>query len=162
MNTHFRPTRADGRSLRDVAVDAFKDEPPESLVSYKTLGKALGLNADIDLQKIQAAARAANRVLLRLHSRGVRNVPRSGYRILPAREHIVAAQGHRSKADKAMGWVVAFFDGARLEEMTPAERKTHEGLSIIAHGLEAMHSYNKVRFDRLEALFKGPLVDPNK
>lgn len=156
---HFRPTRADGRSYRDVAIDALKDEPPGNVISYNALGKALGLMKKTDLPKIQMAVRAANKILLKLHFRGVKNVPNAGYRILQAREHINVAAGHQSKADKAMGRAIAFFDGANIEEMTQVERKTHEGLSIIAHGLAAMHTYNKGRFDRLEALFKGPVAD---
>lgn len=155
----FQPTRPDGRSFRDVAVDALNDEQRGSLISYEIIAGALGLNPKTDLQKIQASVRAANGILLKLHSRGVKNVPGVGYRILPAREHATVAHAHQSKADKAMGRAVAYFDGANLEEMTAAERKTHEGLSIIAHGLAAMHTYNKGRFDRLEALFKGPIVD---
>lgn len=155
----FQPTRADGRSLRDVAIDVLKDEPPGSVISYKILGSALGLNPKADRQRIQAAVREANRVLLKLHSRAVASVPCTGYRVLHAREHAVVGHGQQSKAEKAIGRSVAYFDGAKLEEMTPAERKIHEGLSMNAHALAAMHAYNKTRFDRLEALFKGPVVD---
>jgi hypothetical protein len=159
MNIQFQATREDGRSFRDVAVEILKDKPTESVVSYAEIGVGLGLNPRTKIPAIQGAVRAANRILLKIHSRGVKNVPRVGYRIVPAREHMVVAHAHQSKADKALGRAVTWFDGANLEEMTQTERKTHEGLSIIAHGLAAMHSYNKGRFDRLEALFKGPIVD---
>jgi hypothetical protein len=159
---YFKPIREDGRSFRDVAVDSLRDEPPGSIVPYSAIANALGLNSKDDLRKIQMAVRAANTVLLRLYCRGVKNVPNIGYRILPAREHAIVANSHQTKADKAMGWAVAFFDGANLEEMSEQERKTHEGLSLIAHGLASMHTYNKKRFDRLEALFKGPIVVDKK
>jgi hypothetical protein len=155
----FQPTRTDGRSFRDVALDVLKDEPPGSVVSYKIFGAALGLNPKTDLQKIQATVRQANRILLKLHSRGLATVPRVGYRVLHAREHAIIANGHERRADSAMGRSVAFYNGAKLEEMTPSERRIHEGLSMNAQTLMAMHSYNKTRFDRLEALFKGPVVD---
>lgn len=159
MNMNFKPTRADGRSYRDVALDVFKNGEPESLVPYQTVADALGLDPMNDLHKIQMAVRSANSVLLKLHSRGVKNIPNFGYRILPAREHMLVANSHQTKADKAMGRSIMFFEGANLGEMTEQERKTHEGLSMIAHQLSAMHTYNKTRFDRLESLFKGPIID---
>lgn len=159
MNVHFQPTRPDGRSFRDVAVDALKNEPKGTLISYESIGVALGLNPKRDLQKIQAAVRAANKLLLEFHSRGLKNVPCSGYRILPANEHAIVARGHQDKAIRQVRMSVAIFDGADLDEMTPSHRKIHEGLSMIAQNQLAMHTYNKTRFDRLEALFKGPIVD---
>lgn len=161
MNMRFQTTRADGRSFRDVAVDFLKDYPPGTVVTYQTLGSALGLRPKADLQKIQQAVRQALHVLLKLHSRGLKSVPRTGYRILAAREHALVGHGQQRKAGKALGRAVAFFKGARLEEMTPAERQIHEGLSMNAQALAAMHNYNRTRFDRLEALFKGPIVDQN-
>lgn len=155
----FQASRLDGRSFRDVAVDAMKGAEPETIISYEALGKALGLSPKNDLHKIQAAARAANIILLKYHSRGIKNVSNVGYRMIPARENMIVAGNHQTRADRAHGRAVAFFDGANLEQMTATERKTHEGLSIIAHQLAAGHAYIKGRFDRLEALFKGPVID---
>ena len=67
----FKPTRSDGRSFRTVAVDVLKDKPPETIISYAAIGKALDLDPLSDLQKIQMIVRTANPILLRVHNRAV-------------------------------------------------------------------------------------------
>jgi hypothetical protein len=159
MSKDFKPIRADGRSYRIVAVEHLKDKSPGTIVPYQELGAALELDPETELTKIQVSVRAANMTLLKRHSRGVENVTNVGYRILYAREHMVVAHSRETKAETQMRMSVAFFDGANLEEMTDHERREHNEHAMLSHQLFAMHSYNKSRFDRLEALFRGPVVD---
>ena len=155
MNIHFKPTREDGRSYRDVAVEALKDQAPETVVSYKTLGAALDLSPKTDLQKIQMAVRSANTVLLKRHSRGVRNVPNVGYRVLPARENMVVAGGHQTRADKQMERALTFYEGTNLAEMTEIERRLHQGQHMLAQAVMASHRQVNRRMDKIESLLAG-------
>ena len=141
----FKPTREDGRSFRDVAVDALKDRPPETIVSYEDLGNALGLDPKTELGKIRAAVRAAIKPLLDLHRRGITNVPGKGYRVLPARENMIVASNHRSKADRAMGRAVVFLQGANRDEMTETERRLHDGQLMIMQAIHALTAPNAHR-----------------
>jgi len=153
----FKPKREDGRSVRDVALSVLKDRSPETIVTYEELGKALELNPRnrADLGKIQMAVRDANSVLLKTYSRGVKNVPMTGYRILPAREHVVVANEHQNKATKALKRSLNFFEGANLSEMTDVERKLHQGQHMLAQALMASHEHLDRRINRIEALLKG-------
>lgn len=155
MNMLFRPTRPDGRSYRDVAIDALKDRPPESLVTYEELAAALDLDPSADVSKIRSIVRAAIKPLLDLHRRGLSNVPGKGYRILPARENMVVASGHRSKADRAMGRAVAFLQGANRDEMTETERRLHDGQLMIMQAIHASHQHLDKRMNKIEALLQG-------
>ena len=98
----FEPRREDGRSYREVALDTLKGLKPGDLISYETLGRELELDPSNDLGRIQRAVRQANRNLLKLHHRGIQVVENTGYRMLPAREHMLVANRHQAKADRAM------------------------------------------------------------
>ncbi len=149
---YFKPKRADGRSYRDVAVDAFKDKEPGEIVSYKTLEKILDLN---ERGSIQMAVHAANKLLLKLHKRGVKNVVNKGYRVLEAREHMIVANGHQTKADRAMSSALQFYAGADLSAMTEAERKLHHGQQMLAQAVFASHQHLDKRIRRIEDLLSG-------
>jgi len=155
VNMYFQPTREDGRSYKEVAVDFLKTKLPEDTISYKELGVELWLNAKSDLTKIQAAARAANVVLLKKHSRAIRSVKGFGYRIIPAREHMAVARTQETRADKAMGRALAFYEGANLSEMTEIERRLHQGQHMLAQAVMASHKQINRRMDRIEDLLKG-------
>jgi len=155
MTMHFKPIREDGRSYRDVAVETLKDMEPEAVATYKELGAALDLSPKNDLQKIQMAVRAANIILLKRHSRGVRNVPTVGYRVLPARENMVVAGSHQTRADKAMVRALTFYEGTNLGEMTEIERRLHQGQHMLAQAVMASHRQVNRRMDKIEGLLAG-------
>jgi hypothetical protein len=149
----FKPTRPDGRSYRDVAIDIFKDLEPETIVKYDAIREALDL--DVGSPHIGAIVRSAIKPLLRLHQRGLVCVKRVGYRVLPARENMLVAHGHRSKADRAMGRAMAFINGANRGEMTEAERKLHDGQAIIMAALISSHRHLDSRINKIEELLRG-------
>jgi hypothetical protein len=163
----FEPKRADGRSYRNCAVDALKDLPPGTVVPYETFATALEVDPDKNLRKIQAAVRAANKILLKLHQRGVTAVPGVGYRVLQAREHVVAASGFQSKANRALGRAVAFYEGTDLSQLTAIERRLHEGQRMLVTALVASHRHLDRRIQKIEDLLRskgrgsGPIIiDP--
>jgi hypothetical protein len=149
----FKPTRPDGRSYRDVAVDYIKDKPPDTIIGYDEFASVFGV--DLDHRRIGAIVRGALKPLLRLHSRGLQAVPTVGYRVLQAREHMHVSNTHRSKADRAIGRAIGFLDGANRSEMNDVERKMHDGQLIIMTALRASHQHLDSRLDKLEALMKG-------
>lgn len=155
MSARFRPTREDGRSFRDVAVDVIKDAAPETVIAYRTLADALGLHPARDKEKLQKAVRAANKILLKLYRRGVRNVPLTGYRVLPAREHMIVADAHQTKADRAMARALNFYEGANLAEMTEIERKLHQQGQMLAQAIISSHRHLDRRLKRVEELLRG-------
>lgn len=151
----FQPTRPDGRSYRNLVVEAFNGLSPGMVLSYAQLAGPLDLDPERDKAKIQAAVRAANKVLLELHQRGIANVRAVGYRVLPAREHVIVANGHQSKADKALVRALGFYEGANLSEMTPVERKLHEGQHMLAQAIVQSHKHLSRRIDMIESILAG-------
>lgn len=151
----FKPTRADGRSYRDVAVEALKDRVPEEIVSYEELGKMLDIDPENELTRIRSIVRSAIKPLLQLHRRGLSNVPGKGYRVLPAREHMLVSSNHRSKADRAIGRALAYLEGANREEMTEMERKLHDGQCMIVQAIHASHQHLDKRMSKIEELLRG-------
>jgi hypothetical protein len=159
----FETKRKDGRSYRVVALEFLRKFNPEDTIGYDDLGKELQLHPKKDLNQIQQAVRAANKSLLKVHKRGVKVVTGRGYRMLPAREHMIVANGHQTKADKAMVRCIEFFNGANLSEMTEVERKLHQGQAMLAQAIFASHQHLDRRMKRLEDIIGpshgGPIVD---
>jgi hypothetical protein len=151
----FKPRRKDGRSFRDVAVDLLKNKDPGTVVSYGILAAELEVDPRADRSKIQATVRIANKTLLKLYQRAVTNVPTVGYRVLQAREHMLVASGHESKADRAMGVALRFYEGTNLAEMTETERKLHQGQHMLAVAIIASHRHLDKQHRRLEELVTG-------
>src|SRR5215472_9589725 len=149
---YFKPKRPDGKSMREVMVEGLKDCDYGTIVNYKALGDILTIS---DKQKIQATVRVANRDLLKFYQRGLRNIPGVGYRIIEPREHMVAGERHRSKADRQMVTALQFYRGAPLDKMTEAERHLHHGQQMLAEAIYASHTHLDKRLRRVEDLLKG-------
>jgi hypothetical protein len=162
MTLPFAPTREDGRSYRAVAIDALKDLDHGTLVSYRELGEILDLDPTEDLVKIQSTVRAANKDLLRSHKRGMKNVPKVGYRIIEANEHMIVAGSHQSKADRAMITALRFYNGADLSRMTEIERRLHHGQHMLAEAIYASHVQLNRRIQRIEDLLAGGTTVSNE
>lgn len=146
----FKTVREDGRSYRDVAVDVLKDKQPDEIVTYKMLGVAMELSPVVELGKIQAAVNAANKTLLKVHNRGVKNVKNMGYRIVKAREHMLVATSQEVKADNAMVRALRWYEGTKLEEMTEIERSLHQGQHMLAEAIYQSHQQLDKRIKRIE------------
>jgi len=149
----FKTTRPDGRSYRDVAVDIFKDLKPETIVSYETIGKALDL--DPESGKLQGIVRSANNYLLKVHNRGLVNIPGKGYRVVQAREHMMISTHHQNKATRSMRRCVEWLAGTKEEELSENERKLHRGQCIIVQAILASHQHLDSRINKIEKLLQG-------
>lgn len=148
----FKTNREDGYSYRDIAVTLLKDQPPNTLITYTELGKALDTK---DMHLIQSTVIQANKVLLKQHQRGVKNVRRKGYRILRASEHMAVATSHQSKAERQMVKAIDFFAGANLSEMTDIERKLHVQSQMLATATLAGFQHLDKRLSKIEELLRG-------
>lgn len=148
----FKPTRADGKSYRDVAVELFKDQPVGAVIKYKQLTQVLDVP---ERHRLNAIVRSALRPMLKLHQRGLKCIPGIGYRVLEAKEHVNIAHKHQSKADKQMGRALMFYRGTNLSELTEAERKLHHGQYMLAEAVMASHRHLDKRISKIEELLRG-------
>lgn len=152
---YFKPTRPDGKSYREVAVAALKDLEYGTVLNYSTLGKALDINHRTDKQRIQAVVRLANKSLLKLHKRGMKNVMNVGYRIIEPKEHMLVADGHQHKARRQLMTATRYFGGTDLSKLTDVERKLHHGMQMIAASQVAMFDHFDKRMSAVEDLLQG-------
>ena len=148
----FRTKRPDGKSYRELAVDALKDEPIGSVVSYVKLMERLDVD---DRHKVNAIVRSAIKSLLKLYNIGVRCIPNVGYRVLRANEHMLVANEHKSKSLRSVKRALNFFEGTDLNKMTEIERKLHSNQHMLAEFVMSSHRHINKRMDRIEALLKG-------
>lgn len=129
--------REDGRTQTQVLIDAVRDKPPGSLLTYEELLGALNhgaprLHTREDL--ISVATRACRR-LLREHQRTLDNVRNIGYRVAPAVDHQRIAQTRKRKADRQLSVGVETLRNVRWDELDPESRKAHEGALLVMSAL---------------------------
>jgi len=154
----FKSQRPDGRSYRDVVIAALKEQPTETIVTYEELSSILELDPEREHTKIIAAVNAAVKPLLKLHQRGIQSVRNVGYRILPAREHVLVANKHQGKAERAMTRALSFYEGTNLSELSETERRLHHGQYILAQAIVASHRHLDKRITQIEKLLGGSVT----
>lgn len=152
MSKPFEPSRADGRSDRQVIYDLTHRADAGDLFSYDQLCDALaeGLESRPGRERVYRAVAAANKTLLREHRRYLNVVKGEGYRMLRADEHLTVAL---TKKDTAQGYIrkgISLLRHARLEELDDAQRTLHEGQLIIMAGLYRAVQDSEARHDRQE------------
>jgi|SRR5215472_3575493 len=154
----FKTKRADGRSPRVIAFDFLKTKSPDDICSYRELGDILGLHPSRERPAIQAAVRAANKSLLKLHQMGV-EVTDSGYRVVQPREHMLVASGHQNKADRALARALRWYENTDLSALTEVERKLHQGQHMLARAIFASHQHLDRRIKRLEDVLGAKVIE---
>jgi hypothetical protein len=148
----FEPKRSDGKSYRVVALEVLQAKQPDQIIAYNELAKILQLDPRRHRAQIQGAVLAANKSLLKTHQRGVQAIRNVGYRMLPAREHMLVANNHQTKADRQMKRAIEFFAGTNLSELSEKELRIHQGQAMIAQALYASHQSLSRRIRRLEQI----------
>ncbi len=148
----FRTVRADGRSDRRVIVDLVSGSPAGTQFDYEKLTAALqaGLDDPVDRARIYRAVAQANRTLLEEDQRYLQVVKNQGYRLLHGSDHLPAAL---VKKDMAQGYIrrgVELLRGARLDELTEAQRVLHQGQLMILAGVHQAMQDSQRRHDRQE------------
>jgi hypothetical protein len=154
----FKTKRSDGRSLRVIAFDLLKTKSPDDVCSYQELGNLLGLNPKRERSVIQAVVRSANKALLKLHQKGV-EITDQGYRIVQPREHMLVANGHQNKADRALARALRWYENTDLSSLTEIERKLHQGQHMLARAIFASHQHLDRRIKRLENVLEAKVVE---
>lgn len=129
--------RQSGRPNSEVIVAFVRDAVPETIISYDELGRVLeeGSESRYTRAKICAAVRRANRRLLPEHHRELRNVATIGYRIVPAREHLVLGRDRQRRGERQIKRGLLTMKHVRWDELSPAERQAHLAQLMISEGL---------------------------
>jgi hypothetical protein len=145
MTIPFLPSRADGRSDRQVVYELVKDAEPERLFYFEEIAEALqsGVDTPIDKPRIYRAVKQGGRTLQQRERRALQVVKGRGYRVLRANEHMSVARQRESSARRQMKAGLEILKNVREDELTSAERSLYRGHAHITAGLivaiEAIH-----------------------
>jgi hypothetical protein len=139
----FVPSRADGRSDRQVVYEIISRAEPATVITFEVIQNALaeGLDHPVDRQRASAAMRQANRTLLRENQRTVVAVRRVGYRVINASEHRSVAIVRKERAGRQLRDGLMVMKQCRLDEMTENERKMHEGTTLMMSAVVSAVDY---------------------
>lgn len=164
MTLAFTTARRDGRTDARLISDLLDDFPPESIITYSTLHAALdeGLDAPVKRARVYAAIYAANKIMLREKQRYLKVVRKKGYRLLRGFEHLGEAKSREQRANNQIVRGVEILKHVKYDEMTPEQRKAHEGQMLLTSGLasyiEYLHAVD-VRRKRAIEQIRRPLAD---
>jgi len=153
--TPFQPSRADGRSDRQVVYALFAEVPPDTTVGHDAIEAALdeGVDAVIDRKRVYEAVGKARKTLLKERRRYAVAVPGVGYRVIRADEHRVVAMERQDRAAREVRTGLAIVNGTRLEELDPANRRLHLAYQqVLAHLVGWVASVRQRQDDIDEAL----------
>lgn len=114
-----------------MVYDEFRKTEVGETISYEDLATLLGVDAEVDRPRVQAAARLAARHLLELDDRAVETVPRVGYRIAPAVRQIPMAGHQVDRAGRALDKGKQLTTHVRLDELSEPERQIVHGMALM-------------------------------
>ena len=156
-------SRSDGRSDRQIVYELVELAEPESLFKYTALLDVLseGLEKPATQQQVYAAVSSANRLLLAERTRYLSVVRGVGYRMIRAEEHLPVAVRRKRRAELQIERGVEILRGARLDELTPAQRQLHEGQLMVMSGLVEAVKYAEAERERTDMVI-GVILDEQK
>lgn len=131
-----------------IIYDVLRESSVGDIVTYETLGEALGVDPSSDRQRIQLAARRAFKEFLSVDSRATENIPNEGYRIVEAGEHMRLARKQSTKATKALARGRDQVTHVDFNGMAPEVR---QGFEMMAQGFSAVIDMNRRLSDRQDA-----------
>lgn len=146
--------RASGKSNTELVCSFVATAAPETVFTYADLARVLETDTDTRYKRpaICGAVRRANRRLLRDHQRELRNVPGTGFRLVPASEHIELARQRRGKADRQLARGLLTLRHVKWDEMDGNQRRAHEGTLMIMESVASAIALISRRQDRHAAL----------
>ena len=138
----FAIPRPDGRSNQQVVIELVRDAAPGTVFGYRQLAEALrpGAGHAFDRKAVQEAVRAANPRLLREHRRELACVPKVGYKLAHASEHVTLSGARTRRGHRQFRRATQTLEYARLDEMTEPQRAVHLAQQAINAELYAVQS----------------------
>lgn len=154
MTRPFTPSRADGRSDRQVVFDLVCDAEPDTMFTHAEITAELsaGLDDPVTQQRMYQAVMNGNTTLLRERKRYLGNVRGAGYRVIHTSEAVAVALDKKGRAETFLARGVAVLRNARMDELDPTQRVLHEGQLLIMAGLHEATKRSERRHQRSEEL----------
>lgn len=160
MSTERKPfeiARSDGRSDAQVVIELVSGATPGTLFTFAQLQQELEKNTvkKYSRTRIGAAVRAAFTRLGEQHKRALRSVRGDGYLLAPAEDHPELAGQRETRAQRQLRRGLALLRHCRLDELTPNQRRLHEGHLLISAALYSVVQGVARRQQRTEEAIKN-------
>lgn len=153
----FEITRTDGRSNQQVVIDYVAGKSPGDVFTFEELQEELARRSEreYDRAAVCAAVNQANRRLLREFQRCLHNVRGRGYRLAPAKEHIVLAAGDRRRAHRSQLKGLEKLRNVRWDEMDENARNATQGTLMLMEAFAGNQRALESRVARVEEAIRN-------
>lgn len=127
MRDRFKSAREDGRTYVQVVLDFVSDSEPGTCFSYDSLCNVLseGSPKRFGKEGARQVVLHANKKLLTIHQRTLRNVRGEGYKLAHAFEHMDLADVRKSRANRQMDYALNLLNNVDWDAMDENQRKAH-------------------------------------
>ena len=129
----------------------------DTLIPYEDFDKVLGRR----LSDNRSPLYRARTELSRNRKKWMEAVPRQGYRVIRANEHLGVAAQHKKKARRQLGIMVKVGDCTDLSKLTSSELVDFDQQQRVNAALFMIVTHHEKRLERIEKLLRseGRLLD---
>jgi hypothetical protein len=120
------------------------------IITYAQLDEALGRPFEANRSPFYRARQHMGE----MRSRWLVAVPRQGYRVIEAREHLTAAQSHKRRARRQLGLMVRVQEVTDLSVLSAAELATFDSQARINSMLYQVAVHHERRLARIESILR--------
>lgn len=141
--------------LREMSVN--------DVLTYKTMGEALGLNPRKDRHTMQVAMRRASREFEQIDKHATEAVKNIGYRIVESEEHLMLARGHQRKSSNALVRGQSKVTNVDLADIDDPE--VRKAFQVMAQAFAMQMEFNRrtdVRQSKLESALDAVREDSTR
>jgi hypothetical protein len=138
MSNHFEPVGERARWL-DV-YDLLRATEVNGVISYESMGEALGLDPDRDRPSIRSALYRAAKEFEEIDKRAITAVPRRGYRVVEPREHLGLARRHQKRSARSL---VRGHSKAINVDLSKVDPETRKALEMVAGVIALQSDFNR-------------------
>jgi hypothetical protein len=126
--------------------DVLVTTPVDGVVTYDALTDLLGR----DFLDNRSPVYRARDELLEASKKAIVCVPRTGFRVVRANEHVALAQGRRKRAGNEMKKSLALVTNTNVGELTSRERQRRTAAEVNIKAQAHMLTLTNIRMDKLE------------
>jgi hypothetical protein len=146
----FQP-RGDKPEWRKIYDDLLAEADYGRVVTYAELSTVLGLQ----FERHRSPIYRARRELGNLHLRWLVAVPKVGYRVIAANEHIHVADDHKHRARRQMTRMLEVARATDLAKLKPDELDCFDRQNRINMALASITMAHEQRIQRIESVLRA-------
>lgn len=120
------------------------------VITYAELDEVLGRQ----FEENRSPLYRARTYLGEMRQRWIEPLPRVGYRVIEAREHIMAAQQRKKRARRQLGMMVRIQEHTDLARLTPAELASFDNQAKINATLYMVAVHHERRLNKIESILR--------